>query len=816
MLQDLRVALRQLGRSPGFAVIAVLTLGLGIAGNAIMATLLNTLFFQPLPVPEPERLVAVYTSDFSHGVHGSSSHPDYEDMVDGLSSLEGLTGMALQPMALGAEGSESRRILLSEVAGDYFGVLRVPLARGRGFSAEEMREGGPAAIVLGHTTWTSIFGADPDIVGRTVRLGGVPFTVVGVGMPGYTGILRGVTEGAWVPVATDPLLLRDSDILTARGNRGMLLYGRLRPGATLEGLRAEAEVVATRLFSAYPDFWGTVRGTGRQITVLPESEVRVLPMARGAVLGASALLVVVVGLVLLIACANLANLVLARAAARSREFAVRLALGASQRRMVRQLLVENLLLAGLGGLAGLALSFWFTAALSRYRFSDTVPVALEVHPDVRVFAFVALLAALAGCLVGLAPALQATRLSLAPALKDQGAGGGSHRSRFRSAFVVLQVGLSLVLLIGAALFLRSLREATAIDPGFGLRRAVVAGIDLGLKRHEPGQAARFQADLRERLGAIPGVEGVALASAMPLSYDAGRRGIVVQGYRPAEGEDLEVYWSSVSDGYFEALQIPLETGRTFSPADREGAAGVAIVNRSFVKRYWPGTTGLGQRLSITGADGQFLEVVGVTGDGKYRSLSEEPTPYFYTSLAQWPREQFSVIVRSALEPAALLAPVRSAIRQLDPDLPLGRLGTLEDHVGLSLLPARLAVAILGLLGGLGLILACLGIGGVVAFGVSQRVREIGVRVALGAERGHVIGLMVRDALRLVGYGTLFGLAVALPLAFLARGFFYGVSPVDPLAVGGAVLLFGVVALVASWVPAQRAAEVDPMVALRAE
>jgi predicted permease len=303
---------------------------------------------------------------------------------------------------------------------------------------------------------------------------------------------------------------------------------------------------------------------------------------------------------------------------------------------------------------------------------------------------------------------------------------------------------------------------------------------------------------------------------MPLSYDAGRRGIMVQGYRPAEGEDMEVYWSDVSDGYFETLQIPLETGRTFTAADREGAAGVAIVNQSFVRRYWPGTTGLGQHLSINGPNGPFLEVVGVTRDGKYRSLGEDPTPFFYTPLAQRGAERFSVIVRTALDPAALLAPVRTAIQQLDPDLPLGRLGTLEDHVGLSLLPARLAVAILGLLGGLGLVLACLGIAGVVAFGVSQRVREIGVRIALGAEGRDVIRLMVRDALRLVGIGTLVGVVIALPLAMLARGFLYGLSPLDPLAVGGAVLLFGAVAIIASWVPARRAARVDPMVALRAE
>lgn len=816
MLQDLRYAFRQLARSPGFSAIAVGTLGLGIAGNAILATLLNTLFFQPLPVPEPERIVAIYTADFSHGGFGSSSYPDYQEMVQGLSSLEGLTGMLLQPIALSADGSESRRILLSEVFGDYFGVLKVPLARGRGFTAEELAVGGPPAVVLSYATWTSRFGGDPQIIGRIVRLGGAPFTVVGVGAKGYAGLLRGVTEGAWVPVTTDALLHVGSTVLTQRGDRSSLLYGRLWAGATLTSVRAESAVLAARLFAAYPDFWSTVKGTGREITILPESEVRVLPMARGVVLGAGALLVVVVGMVLLIACANLANLVLARAAGRSREFAVRLALGASQSRMVRQLLVENLVLAGLGGVVGFALAAWFSALLSRYRFSDAVPVALEVHPDARVVLFVGVLAGLTGCLVGLAPALKASRVVLAPALKDAAAGGGSHRSRLRSLFVVLQVGLSLVLLIGAGLFLRSLREATAIDPGFGLRRAVVATLDFTLNRYEPERIARFRSDLREQVGAIPGVDAVALTSAMPLSFDGGRRGLVVQGYRPGTGEDMEVYWASVSDGYFETLRLPIATGRSFTDADREGAAGVAIVNQGFVKRFWPGTSGLGQHFSITGPNGPFLEIVGVTPDGKYRSLGEEPTPFFYVPLAQQPMDHFTLVVRTPLDPATLLGPVRVAIHGLDANLPLDRLSTLEDHVGLSLLPARLAVAILGLLGGLGLVLASLGIAGVVAFGVTQRVREIGVRIALGAERRDVIGLMVRDALRLVGIGTLCGVVIAIPLAVLARGFLYGLSPLDPVAVGGAVLLFGAVAFVASWIPARRAATVDPMVALRAE
>jgi predicted permease len=816
MLQDFRYAFRQLVRNPGFSIMAVAILGLGIAGNATIATLLSTLFFQPLPVPDPDRLVAVYTADFSHGSYGTSSHPDYIDMAQGLTSLEGLTGMSLQPVSVSTPGTEGRRVLAGEVAGDYFGVLRVPLFLGRGFTPDEIRSGGSPAVVLSHTLWATAFGGDSGIVGRTVWLAKAPFTVVGVAAPGYSGLLRGVTESLWVPFAMEPLLHPGSDALTSRGSREMLLYGRLRPDATIRQAQAEATVLAARLFRAYPDFWGTIQGTGRSIAVLPETAVRILPMVRGSVLGAGALLVVVVGMVLLIACANLANLVLARAAARSREFAVRLALGASRPRMVRQLLVENVVLAGLGGIAGLAFATWLTALISRYRPPIPVPIALEFHPDGRVFFFVILLAVLTGCLVGLAPALQASRLSLAPALKDAAATGGSHRSRLRNLFVVLQVACSLVLLIGAALFLRSLREAASLDPGFGARRALLVGIDLSLNRYEGERVPQFQSELRERIGAMPGVEAVALASAMPLSLDGGRRSIVVEGYREAAGEDMEVYWSTVSDGFFQAMEVPLAAGRGFTPADREGTADVAVVNEAFVRRFWPASTGLGKRISLAGPEGPYLEVVGVARNGKYHSLAEDPTPFFYVPLAQRPTERFTLMVRTSLDPQALAGPVRAAIHALDPSLPIESLNTLEEHIGLSLLPARLAVAVLGLLGLLGVILASLGVAGVVAFGVTQRVREIGVRIALGAGRRDVIGLVVRDALRLVAIGAGLGIAFAVPLALVARGLLYGLSPVDPVAFGAAVILFAGVAFLASWLPARRAAAVDPMVALRTE
>ncbi len=816
MLQDFRYALRQLVRSPGFTLVAAVTLGLGIAGNALVATLLNTLFLQPLPVPEPNRLVAVYTADYSHGRYGTSSHPDYLDLAQGLPSLEGLTGMSLHPTSVGGDGTDSRRILVGIVAGDYFGVLRVPQQVGRGFTPDEIQPGGAPSVVLSHALWTSAFGGDPAIIGRPVRLGGAPFTVVGVARAGYSGLLRGVTEGAWVPFATDPILRPGSDALTSRGDRGTLLYGRLRRGASVDGAQAEATVLAARMFEEYPDRWENIQGTGRTLTVLPESRIRVLPMISGQVLGVGALFAVVVGIVLLITCANLANLVMARASARGREFAVRLALGASRSRMVRQVLVENVVLGAVGGLAGLALATWMAALASQYRPPLPVPIALDIHPDFRVFLFVALLAVLAGALVGIAPALQASRLSLAPVLKDAAPAGGSRRSRARNAFVVLQVGLSLVLLVGAGLFLRSLREAMAIDPGFGARRALIVALDLGLNRYSADRARQFQADLRERVQAVAGVEAVAFASVLPLSFDGGRQGITVEGYRETTGEDMEILSNTVSDGFFEVMELPLARGRAFTAADREGTPGVVMVNESFVRRYWPESNGLGRRLSLSGPEGPFLEVVGVARDSKYQSLYEDPKPYFYRPLGQVPENSVTLVARSSIEPAALAGPVKAIIRGLDPSLPVEGVSTLDGHIDLSLLPARIAGVVLGLFGLLGLVLASLGVAGVVAFGVSQRVREIGIRVALGARHGEVIRLVVRDALRLVAIGLGVGVALALPLAVLVRQFLYGLSPVDPAAFGGAVAVFGAVAVLASWLPARRAAAVDPVVALRAE
>jgi predicted permease len=401
-------------------------------------------------------------------------------------------------------------------------------------------------------------------------------------------------------------------------------------------------------------------------------------------------------------------------------------------------------------------------------------------------------------------------------LKDASASGGSHRSRVRDVFVVMQVGLSLVLLIGAGLFLRSLKEAMAIDPGFGARKALIVGIDLGLNGYPAPRVRQFQADLRERVQALSGVEAVAYASMLPLSMDGGRQQLTIDGYRAAEGEDMEIFSNAVSDGYFETMGLPLARGRAFTATDREGAPGVVIVNESFVRRYWPGSDGLGRRVSLSGPDGPFLDVVGIARDSKYQSLYEDPKPYFYRPLGQEVEDRFTLVARTSLDPATLSGPVRDAIRALDPSLPLDGVSTLEDHIDLSLLPARIAGIVLGFLGLLGLALASLGVAGVVAFGVSQRVREIGIRIALGARGGEVVRLVVRDGLRLVVIGVGAGVAVALPLAMLVRRFLYGLSPLDPAAFGSAIVVFGLAALLASWIPARRAAAVDPMVALRAE
>ncbi|MDP3773877.1 MAG: ABC transporter permease [Gemmatimonadales bacterium] len=815
LLQDLRFAARTLFNSPGFTIVAVLTLGLGIGANTAIFTVVNTLLLKPpAQVGEPGRLVSVYTSDFSGPRFGASSWVDYQDFkrVDGLS---GLASYAPRPFALAIDG-ETSRSFGEEVSGNYFGVLQVRPALGRFFlPAEDSTPGTQPVAVISHGLWQRTFGGERGVIGRAVTINGVSFTIVGVAPPGFAGSIRGIGAELWVPFLMHGVISPASEDLTNRSGRGIALMGRMKPGVTIEQVRAQFDVMARRLHDAYPDNWSNVRQEPRTIAVLPERDSRVPPQARGPVIGFMAMLMAVVGLVLLICCTNVANLTLARATARQREIAIRLAMGASRGRLVRLLLTESLLLSLLGGAAGALLAWWTTGALAAFQPALPVPLSLDLSPDARVLVFGLAVTAIAGFVFGLLPALRATRPDLVPALKDEvtAVGLGGRRYGVRDLLVIAQVSVSMVLLVMAGLFLRSLGNARSLDPGFDPRGVVMMTSDLSLQGYPQERARTFYAQLLERARALPGVRAASFAESVPLGLGFLRRGVQVEGYEARQGEDLEFGTNTVGPDYFATMGITIVRGRGIIEADNSGAPGVAVVNERFARRFWPGQDAIGKRISNDGE--HWLEVVGVAKDGKYNTLGEEPAPYFYVPALQGGGRDMTLLVRTSGDPRATLGALGQLVKALDRDLPV-QTATMEEHLGLSLFPLRIAATLLGIFGALGLALAGIGLYGVMAYAVAQRTRELGVRMALGATARDVVRVVVGHGARVVAAGVVLGLAAAFGFARLASSFLFGVGVADPVTFTGIPLLLAAVAVLAGYLPARRATRLDPMAALRSE
>ncbi|HKE19301.1 MAG TPA: ABC transporter permease [Kofleriaceae bacterium] len=826
--QDIRYGMRGLRRSPAFTAVAVLTLALGIGATAAIFSLIDAALLRPLPGDRPDELVAIYTSDYSGPLYGGSSYPDYVDFRDGNELLAGLVAYRPTPLSLGADGpgapsAASKRVFGEIVSGSYFSMLGVRPRPGRGFLPDEDRTPGThPVVVLSHGLWQRRFAGDPTVIGRSVRLNGHPFTVVGVAPRGFSGLLRGFAADLWVPMMMQGQAVPGSEDLTERGARGLLVMGRLRPGVTIEQARSRFQAIAAELHRAHRDSWTDVRGRPRAITLVAESDARIFPQARGPVVAFMALFMTAVGLVLLIACASVANLLLARASARRKELAVRFALGARRARLVRQLLTESSILASLGGIAGLCLAMWGLDLLMAFKPPVPVPVALDLGVGWRVIAFTAGVTLLSTLLIGATPALAASRPDLATALKDDtgAVGAGGRRVRLRRALVVAQVTLSLVLLIGSGLFLRSLQRAGAIALGFDPRNLVAMSVDLQLQGYEEARGRDFYRQLLERVRALPGVTSASLATQLPLGLFSGtRRGITIAGHAALPGEDPEVDTATVGPDYFETLRIPIVRGRAFGKRDAPGAPGAVIVNQAFARRYWPGRDALGQHIQLGGGGDPgtpSLEVVGVAADGKYVTLGEDPRPFFYLPLDQDYASSATLVVRTASDAGAAISSVQSAVHELDPNLPVYDAKTVTDHLALSLLPARMAGAVLGIFGLVALALAALGLYGVVAYSVSQRTREIGVRLALGARRRDILHLIVGEGLRLTALGVALGLPLAAAATRLLSGLLYGVSASDPVTFAAITILLVAVALLACSLPAWRAARVEPMTALHHE
>ena len=810
---DVKYAARLLARSPGFTAVAIVSLALGVGANTTIFSLLNAFLLQPLPGREPARLATVYTSDYSGPLYSASAYPDYLDFRSGSRAFEGLAAFGIKPL-LFTQGSESQRILAQLVSGNFFEVLGLRAAYGRTILPAEETAGQHPVVVLSDSFWRSRFAADPAVVGRTVALNGKPYTVVGIGPAGFSGLVRGIGVDLFVPVVMDQSLTGDS--LDSRGNRGLLLIGRLRAGAHVEEARAELAIVARRLHASFKDSWTDRRGEPRVVSVLPEDASRVLPMVRGPISAFLGVLFAAVGLVLLIACTNVASLLLARANVRRREIAVRLALGAGRARLVRQLLTESLLLSVVAGALGVALAAVALELILAFQPPLPFSLALGLELDQRVLLFALLLSLATGVGFGLLPALRASRTGLVESLKARG--GETPRRRLialRDVLVVAQVAGSLVLLVGAGLFLRSLSRAQAIDPGFDPERALVFSLDLAAQGYDEAHGAAFYAALQERIAATPGVKAVSFSSYLPLTLGGERRSFRAVGYEPGPGEDMEVASSFVGASYFETMRTALVRGRGFTLQDAPGTRPVVVVNEAFVRRFWPGHDGLGERLVAPWHGGEVeMEVVGVARDGKYSSLGEEPTPYIFYPQRQLYRSQMAVVVRTQGEPTALVPEMRRQVAALAATLPVYEVKTLVAHLGTALFPARAAATLLGLTGALALLLAAVGLYGVLSYLVTLRTREIGIRMALGARREDVVRLVVGRGLRLAGIGLVIGLVLSAGVTRFASFLLYGTSPLDPVTFASVAALLLGVALLAAWTPARRAASVEPTVALR--
>ena len=810
LFNDLRLARRLLVKSPLFTAVVVITLALGIGLNTAVFSAIDALLLRPLPgVRQADELVQVYRSYRSGMDYGSSSIPHFMDVRDrSPAAFSGVAAWTFAPLNLSTSG-RPQRVMGAMVSANYFSVLGVSASRGRTFVAEEdSGRGAHAVTVLSDATWKGIFGADPQVVGRAVILNGQQFTVIGVAPEGFKGTLPVVTPAMWVPLMQLATVRPGSaDSFDSRGNNFMNIIARLAPGVGITRANERMKVLSAELTAEHPDDY---KDSG--INLVLQSESGIHPTMKSAQVGLSAVVLAVVGILLLIACVNVANLFLARARDRAREMAIRLSLGAGRRGLVRQLLTESFVFATVAGIAGLAVAWWAISLANQIR----LPMDIDFRPDLRISPMVLFftmgVTLVTGALFGLAPALQATRPSLIPALKGEAPAGGS-RSRSSRVLVVAQTALSIVLLVCAGLFLRNLKAATAADKGFVSDNLLIADVDPGMQGYPRARTEEFYRRITERLLATPGVRAVGMIDQLPLSLGGSDHGVSIPGYTPGPNENMSIRYSSVSPGFFEAMGIPLVKGRAFTVQDDSAAAPGVVINEQFAKRFWAGKDPLGHTVHVSGRD---QTVIGVVPTGKYERLGEDPTAFMYHVQAQHWQTGMTIIVRTTGDPQLLAPQLRSEVSALDPDLPVSGIRTMDSHLGIALLPARLIGGVLGIFGILGLILASVGIYGVMAYSVAQRTREIGIRMAVGAARSDVIRLVMRQGMTVVLLGTLIGMAGALGLAQLIRGLLYGENALDPLTFVAVPMVLILVATVAILVPARRASAVDPVLALRRE
>ncbi len=808
-LQDLRFGLRMLRRSPGFSLLAILCLTLGIGANAAVFSWVEGILFRPYPlVSHQEQLLALTGTTRGESGRTGISWPDLLDLQRSSTLIDSFIVNKIMGTTLSV-GNRAERMTGSIVSANYFDAIGVHPILGRGFEpGEDVGRNAHPVTVISYQLWKGKYKGDPQIIGKTERLNGVIHTIVGVEPEGFYGTFVGWAMQFWVPASMEEIFEAGGYKLEDRGARWIEAYARLKPGATQAQAQEEISAAAKRLEAEYPE---TNRGCGIHLWPLWQTPFN----NAGTLLPTLEIMIAVVVFVLLIACANVGNLLLVRSIARRHEMTVRLAMGAGRGRLLKQLFTEGVILSAIGAGGGLLVAHWCRHALVLlFPARGGVAMHLPGEIDWRVLALSAGVCVIATLLLGLVPAMQTGKIDLAGALKSDSAGvvGGGGKAWVRSGLVVVQVSLSFVLLVGAGLLLQSLQRIRNTSPGFSTRGVMVTAVDLVSAGYDVQRAQNFQDELLDRVKALPGVESAAFARMTPLSYGSfSSTPIAVDGYQPTPEEQPTVQYNEVGPDYFRTMGIPLVSGREFTRADDGKAALVAVVNETMAAHYWRDRNPIGERVQVKG---RWMQVVGVAKDSKYQSVREAPNPFFYVSRRQNFSRGGGLHIRTPMSPETMATVLGREVHALDPDLALYEVITLQEQVDRSTSPQQVAVTLVGVLGGLALLLAAIGLYGVMSYAVSQSTRELGLRMALGAGASNLLRLVMKRGLALTAGGVALGAAVALGLTRLLGNLLYNVSPRDPLAFGSAFLVMTIAALAACFLPAWRATRTDPVQALR--
>ncbi|PTY06993.1 hypothetical protein DB347_10390 [Opitutaceae bacterium EW11] len=818
LIRDIRFGLRMIVKSPGYTAVIVLTLAFGIAVNATIFGMLSLVFFEPAPFPAPERLVVVVQKHPTVNMPVGIAYPDFKEYRERTKTVTGLCATDMIPLQVSAEGKSPIRSWGQAVSPSMFADMGVAAELGRTLLPSDGETAGTAAVaVLSRGFWENHLAADPGIVGKTIRINGHPFTVVGIAANGFHGFNWGMDLGVFVPAGTLPLLYptNGADQLDKRWATSWRLMGRLKPGVSLHDARAEFDVLGAQVAAAFPE-----EHKGTKVMLMLENSARPDPSISSIMPALCALFVAMVGLVLLIACANVANLMMARVLSRQKELVMRAALGATRLRLAAQLLVESVLVSLLAGVAGWYMSQFAGRMLGRFSPNSDIPIYMPTEVGWRVVVFTFAISIVAGVLTGIVPAWRASRVNLVEGLNESGGGRTTgQRHRLRNMLVLSQITSSCVVLIMAAVFLRSLQAIRSLDLGFNPTGVLLTSFDLSLQRFSEENGRAFSRDVLSRVRSLPGVQSACLTQLIPLD-NVMRFGDLYPENPPAQLADgkTSAMTNVVDPAYFSTLGVRLLKGRTFTDDDRADTVHVAVVNAAMAEACWPGQDPIGKRFRRW-KDGPWVQVVGVTTTGKYMMLTEAPRPAAYYAYAQIYDSPMTVAVRSNLDPAALATQVRDAIHSVNPDLPVFNVRTLDEHLRQSVfafMPLRMGATVAGIQGLIALFLGVMGLYAVVAYGVTQRTREIGVRMALGATRAQVLKLVVRDSARLTIIGIGVGVLAAFGMTFLLSHVLYGAKPFDVVVYSGVVLvLIGVTAL-ACFLPARRAIQINPVNALRHE